>query len=544
MKWWGWGDPRESFPLPQRAADLLRREIGLAQQRRSPVALEDVRLSEPGLPPGFRDRLARIVGAESVRDDRRARVLHAAGKGYPDLVRQRSGQCEQAPDAVVAPNSHESVRAVLDACAKAGVAVVPFGGGTSVVGGVEPLRGAFPAVIAVDLGRLDSLVGLDECSLVAVLQPGLRGPEAEALLARRGLTLGHFPQSFRYGSLGGFAATRSVGQASTGYGRFDELVQGLRCAAPAGDVDLATVPASAAGPSVRELIVGSEGTLGVITELALRVRPRPRSRRYEGWVFRSFADGVDALRTLEQQGAAPHVARLSDEEETRVSMALAGGGLRNEAGRVYLRARGYAAGCLVIVGWEGTPETVRRRHALGARLLRRAGGLALGRGPGAAWERTRFATPYLRDELLERGVMVETLETATTWSNLLALHQAVAAALQRALAARGTPPIVMCHMSHLYPTGASLYFTFLARQEADRPVEQWRAAKHAASEAIVCGGGTISHHHAVGRDHASWLASEVGVLGVQALRSAKSALDPAGIMNPGKLLPEPGDQPV
>ncbi|MDQ6750025.1 MAG: FAD-binding oxidoreductase, partial [Actinomycetota bacterium] len=460
MKWWGWGSPYESYALPERAASLLRSEVGLGQQRRPAVGLEQVRLREPALPGGLRDRLQAAAGADNVRDDRRARILHAAGKGYVDLVRQRSGQCEQAPDAVVAPESHRAVQAVLAACADAGVAVVPFGGGTSVVGGVEPVRGEFPAVIALDLGRLDALVSIDEGSLVAVFEPGLRGPEAEGLLARRGLTLGHFPQSFRYATLGGFAATRSVGQASTGYGRFDELVKGLRCAAPAGDVALATVPASAAGPSMRELIVGSEGTLGVITQLALRVRPRPRFRRYEGWMFASFADGIEALRRLEQQGVAPEAARLSDEEESRVSSALAGDGVKQRAGRLYLRARGFATGCLFIGGWEGGKDTVRLRHAHGARLLRRAGGLPVGRGPGAAWERSRFAAPHLRDELLERGVMVDTLETATTWSNLLALHAAVVDALHRALARRGTPPLIMCHVSHLYPTGASLYFTF------------------------------------------------------------------------------------
>ncbi|MDQ6751816.1 MAG: FAD-binding oxidoreductase, partial [Actinomycetota bacterium] len=272
--------------------------------------------------------------------------------------------------------------------------------------------------------------------------------------------------------------------------------------------------------------------------------PRPRARRYEGWMFASFPDGVMALRRLEQQGLSPEVARLSDEQESRVSSALAGGGVKQGAGRLYLRTRGFGAGCLFIGGWEGEPETVRRRHAHGARLLRRAGGLPVGRGPGAAWERSRFAAPYLRDDLLERGVMVDTLETATTWSNLAGLHAAVTDALQRALAMRGTPPLVMCHVSHLYPTGASLYFTFLARQEADQPLEQWRAAKQAAGEAIVGAGATITHHHGVGRDHAQWLGAEIGAPGVQALRAVKAALDPLGIMNPGKLVPGIGDQPV
>ena len=538
MKWWGWGDPAQRPELPAPAAEFLRREIGLAEQRRPPVGLEDVRLPEPRLPARARERLEDRLGADAVRQDRPARVLHAAGKSYPDLVRQRAGLCDQAPDAVVLPASHQQVRTVLDVCAEAGVAVVPFGGGTSVVGGVQPLRGPFDAVVSLDLARLDGLEAIDERSLTAVFGPGLRGPEAEALLARRGLTLGHFPQSWEYASLGGYVATRSAGQASTGYGRIDELVLGVRCAAPAGDLGLAPRPASAAGPDLRQLVVGSEGTLGVITEAALKVRPRPEERRFEGWFFRSFGEGVEALRRLEQLHASPDVARVSDEEETRIGLAFAGpGGLKGLLGRRYLAARGYGDGCLMIAGWEGTPEDVGRRRARGAALLRAAGGLALGRSPGAAWERTRFSTPYLRDDLLERGVAVETLETAAQWSDLLGLHAAVGGALRESLAARGTPPLVACHVSHVYPSGGSLYFTWMARQEADTALEQWRAAKRAATDAIVANRGTLTHHHAVGVDHAEWLPAEVGETGIAALRALKSELDPAGIMNPGKLLP-------
>jgi alkyldihydroxyacetonephosphate synthase len=538
MKWWGWGDPGERPELSQPAAEFLRREIGLAQQRREPVALHDVRMPDPRLPARARERLEDRLGSDGVRDDRRARVLHAAGKSYPDLVRQRAGLCDDAPDAVLFPASHEQVRAALEVCAGAGVAVVPFGGGTSVVGGVQPVRGPFDAVVSLDLGRLDELAAIDERSLTATFGPGLRGPEAEALLARRGLTLGHFPQSYEYASLGGFVATRSAGQASTGYGRIDEMVLGLRCAAPVGDLELAPFPASAAGPDLRRLLVGSEGTLGIVTEAALKVRPRPEERRFEGWFFRSFGEGVEALRRLEQLHASPDVARVSDEEETRIGLAFAGtGGLKGLLGRRYIDARGYGDGCLMVAGWEGTRDDVGRRRARGAALLRAAGGLALGRSPGEAWERTRFSTPYLRDDLLERGVAVETLETAVQWSDLLGLHAAVRTALRESLAARGTPPLVACHVSHVYPSGASLYFTWMARQEADTPLEQWRAAKQAATDAIVASRGTLTHHHAVGVDHAPWLPAEVGETGVAALRALKSELDPAGIMNPGKLLP-------
>ncbi|MGO8906274.1 MAG: FAD-binding oxidoreductase [Solirubrobacteraceae bacterium] len=542
MRWWGWGDSARHSPLPAHVLSLLRDTVGVADPPRPPVALERVRLERSALSEAGFAELRAILGPEGVRDDHYQRVLHAAGKGYPDLVRLRAGEPEGAPDAVVLPNDHAQVRAVLALCARASLAVVPFGGGTSVVGGLAPLRGEHGAVVALDMRRMAGMVELDGESRTVTVQAGMRAPALERFLASRALTLGHFPQSFEYVSLGGCAATRSAGQASSGYGAIERMVLGLRLAAPSGEMELPAVPATAAGPGLRQLLVGSEGTLGVITELALRVRPAPRERVYEGVFFESFDAGVQALRSLAQQDAAPDVARLSDEQETRISLALAGsGGLKGGLGRLYLGMRGYRdRGVLAILGFEGAPEQVagRRRRAL--ELVRRGGGLAVGRSPGEAWLRGRFDAPYLRDELLTHGVMVETLETATSWSNLKRLHDRVGRAIAEALQACGTPGLVMCHVSHLYETGASLYFTFLAARRAEDEIGQWRAVKEAASRAICTGGGTITHHHAVGRDHAPWMRAEVGSTGLAALRALKSELDPAGIMNPGKLMASSG----
>ncbi|MEA2450063.1 MAG: alkyldihydroxyacetonephosphate synthase, partial [Thermoleophilaceae bacterium] len=489
------------------------------------------------LPAPVAEALRAAVGAENVRADRADRVTHAAGKSYPDLMRLRSGDGSGAPDAVVLPGSASELRAVLDACTSHGVAAVPFGGGTSVVGGVEPLRGGFDSVVTLDLGRIDGL-SVDRRSLLASFGAGLRAPAAEARLNGRGLTLGHFPQSYELASIGGYVATRSAGQASTGYGRIDELVRGVRLVAPAGELVVKPFPASAAGPALRELVVGSEGTLGVIAEATLAVRPLPSARVYEGWSFRSFEEGAEAFRTLEQAHASPDVARLSDEEETRLALALSSSGsLAERLGLGYLRARGHSGGCLVICGFEGSADSVASRARRARAVLARHGGLRLGARPGESWLRGRYNAPYLRDELLDRGVMVETLETAATWTDLHRVHATVTDALRRALAGRGTPALVGCHVSHLYPSGASLYFTWIARQERGAELDQWRAAKRAATDAIVASGGTLTHHHAVGRDHAPWLPAEIGDLGVAALRAAKRELDPAGIMNPGKLLP-------
>jgi len=538
MRWWGWGDGAHPRALPAHALEFLRKTVGVAPRPRPPVALGAVHLARSVLSDQTAAALREIVGAEGMRDDHSERVLHAAGKGYPDLVRLRAGRPEGAPDAVVRPASQEQVRAVLDQCARLSVAVVPWGGGTSVVGGVAPLRGEQAAVIALDMGSMSRVLELDRQSRIVTVQAGIRAPALERALAGSGFTLGHFPQSYEYVSLGGCAATRSAGQASSGYGRIEQMVLGLRFAAPAGDFELAAVPASAAGPELRRLLVGSEGTLGVIDELTLRVRPAPRERVYEGVFFADFAAGVETLRELAQQRACPDVARLSDEAETRMSLALAGGGgVKGRLGRAYIGLRGYGEGCLAILGFEGEAQEVAARRKRVLELARRGGGLAVGRSPGEAWRKGRFSAPYLRDELLTHGVMVETLETATRWSNLRTLHGNLSKAIADALSAEGTPGLVMCHVSHLYETGASLYFTFIARQREGAELEQWDRVKRAASEAIVQGGGTITHHHAVGRDHAPWLRNEVGREGIAALRALKAELDPSGIMNPGKLLP-------
>jgi alkyldihydroxyacetonephosphate synthase len=449
----------------------------------------------------------------------------------------RGGQLEAAPDAVLLPADAAAVRRALEACAAEGVAVVPFGGGTSVVGGVEPLRGRHPRLVSLDLARLRG-VEVDRRSLTARLGAGLRGPEAEAALNGGGVVLGHFPQSFEYATVGGFAATRSAGQASSGYGRFDALVSALRLVTPAGELTTLETPHSAAGPSLRELALGSEGVFGVIPEVTVRVRPAPAVRRYEAWMAESFEAGAEIVRALAQGPGLPDVIRVSDEEETEISLALSGPrGVAGELFGRYLGLRRRRRGCLVVVGIEGDEESVARRRALAVRELRRGGAAYLGQAAGRSWEHGRFQGPYLRDTLMDMGAMVETLETSHTWSRLGELHDAVAATIREALAAQGTPGLAFCHLSHAYADGASLYFTFIARARHGAEIEQWAAVKRAASEAIAATGGTITHHHAVGRDHAPYMEAEVGETGIEVLRAVKERLDPAGIMNPGKLMP-------
>ena len=533
-KWWGWGDPSIEPTLDDQALGVLRERIGELEPWPLARALDDFELpAAEGLPRA----LVEAVGEANVFTSAEDRLRHSVGRGYVDLARLRNADLENAPDAVVMPADAEALRRAIDACAAEGIAIVPFGGGTSVVGGVEPLRGSHGRVISLDLGALRG-VSVDRRSLTARLGAGLRGPEAEAALARQGLTLGHFPQSFEYATVGGFAATRSAGQASSGYGRFDALVSSVRLQAPAGDLRTLETPHTAAGPALRELVIGSEGVLGVIPDVTVRVRPAPTARRYEAWMAESFDAGAEIVRGLAQGPGLPQVIRVSDEEETEGTLALSGP--RGLGGRLfdgYLGARRRRGGALMIVGFEGDEESVARRRALSVRALRDGGAAYLGQSAGRAWEHGRYQGPYLRDTLMGMGAMVETLETSHTWSRFGELHAAVGDAIRNSLAAQATPGLVFCHLSHAYADGASLYFTFISRARRGAELEQWAAVKRAACEAIVAHGGTITHHHAVGRDHAPYMEAEVGQVGLDVIRAAKERLDPAGIMNPGKLLP-------
>lgn len=533
-KWWGWGDPAVEPELDGEALGVLRERIGELEPW--PLAAELERFELPEAEP-LPSALTEAIGEANVFTAKEDRIRHATGCGYADLARLRSGRLDAAPDAVLLPADAEMVRRILEICAAEGIAVVPFGGGTSVVGGVAPLRGPHSRLVSLDLVCLRD-VEVDRRSLTARLGAGLRGPEAEAALNAEGVVLGHFPQSFEYATIGGFAATRSAGQASSGYGRFDSLVSSVRLIAPSGDLRTLETPHTAAGPALREVVVGSEGIFGVIPEVTVRVRPQPHQRRYEAWIAESFEAGAEVVRTLAQGPGLPDIIRVSDEEETEVSLALSGPhGLTGTLFGGYLGLRRKRGGCLIVVGFEGDEESVARRRALAVRALRRGGAAYLGEGAGRSWEHGRYQGPYLRDTLMGMGAMVETLETSHTWSRLHELHAAVAAAIRGALAAQDTPGLAFCHLSHAYADGASLYFTFISRSRRGEEIEQWGAVKRAASEAIVASGGTITHHHAVGRDHVPYMEAEVGETGIEVLRATKEQLDPAGIMNPEKLLP-------
>lgn len=513
-----WGDPTAATALPEPARGLIELAFGINEQ----PAVSGATPPAPVVDVDALAALVAVVGTDQVLVDDATRALRTRGKSTTDLLKARAGDLSDAPDVVVRPADQAEVEALLAVAAAHRLAVVPFGGGTSVTGGLVAARAAYAGVVSLDLVRMKRLVAVDVESMTATLEPGLRGPEAEALLAEHGMTLGHYPQSFEYATIGGFAATRSSGQSSAGYGRFDALVVALTVVTPAGTITLGSAPANAAGPDLRQLFLGSEGTFGVITSVTVRVRALPSVKEYVGWRWPSFAAGADAMRTLAQAGLLPTVIRLSDEAETAINLADPS-------------AIGSAGdpGCLMITGFEGTRSAVSAKRAAVTSFLTGLGGTDLGEEPGHTWVHGRFNAPYLRDSMLDVGVLVETLETATFWSNRERLYADVKAALESSL---GDGAIVLCHISHVYETGCSLYFTIAAGESAD-PVAQWAVAKAAASDAMIAAGATITHHHAVGTDHKPWFEREIGPVGVQTLRSIKASLDPAGILNPGVLIP-------
>lgn len=511
-----WGDPALAESLPDSTRSLVDVFVG----SHDTPALTPVTVPTGGLHEKVLESLRARLGEGAVLTDPETRRLRTRGKSTPDLLLARVGDLSDAPDAVVRPRSHEAVVELLAWAVEHHVAVVPFGGGTSVVGGLVARRDGYAGVISLDLALMDRLLDVDPISMTARLQPGMRGPDTEAALAEHGLTLGHFPQSFEYASIGGFAATRSSGQASAGFGRFDDMVVGLRVATPVGDLVLGSAPANAAGPDLREVVLGSEGALGVITEVTVRVRPIACESRYEAWSFPSFDEGAEAIRRLAQSRRLPTVIRLSDELESMVNLAS-----QSDVGGEGV------TGCLMVVGHDG--DDIERDRAETTRALQRLGGTPLGEPRGLAWKQGRYHAPYLRDSLLDVGVLVETVETATFWSNRATVLAAVRTALESTL---GEGTLVMCHISHVYETGCSLYFTIAARQ-GDDPLQRWQTAKAAACDAMIAAGATITHHHGVGRDHKPWLAKEIGPVGVMMLRALKESVDPSSILNPGVLIP-------
>ncbi len=529
-RWNGWGDDTYEFAVPPRAERAMGEWIGPS----SPPVDAGLETVLAGVPP------SRLSPEPFLSLDAGDRLRHARGQSLPDWVALRSGRLGAFPDAVATPESGEAVRHLIDWARPRGVRLIPYGGGTSVAGhvNVNPEGGGGP-VVTVDMGRMSGLLALDETSRLATFGAGVAGPDLEAGLRAHGYTLGHYPQSFELSTLGGWIATRSAGQQSLGYGRIERLFAGGTVESPAGTMKLPSLPASAAGPDLRELVLGSEGRIGFVTEATVRISALPEREEFVGVFFPSWDAALASARQIAQARIPLSMLRVSGAEETRTMLLLAGHERLLRALETYVALRGAGAGkALMVFGATGAADHVRYARRAALAVAARHGGVSAGGRFGAQWMKNRFRAPYLRNSLWESGYAVDTLETALPWARVPEALAGIEKALLGALAPSGEKVHVFTHLSHVYTDGSSLYTTYIFRlaPDPDETLERWRLLKGAASRAVVAAGGTISHQHGVGVDHAPYLEAEKGPLGLRAIGDTLRTFDPDGLMNPGKLL--------
>jgi len=549
QKWWGWGDGEDAFTHEDKPglAPVLEGALGLDVRREGarPVAFEDLPIPEPSLSASLRADLEEAVGSEHVSTEPFERVVHARGKSLRDLVRHRNGDIGRLPDVVVWPDDEDAVAAIVRVAIDADAVVIPFGGGTNISGSLEAPEAETRTVISVDLGRMDQVLAIDDASRLARVQPGVFGPHLERQLNARGWTIGHFPDSFTHSTLGGWIATRSSGMQSDKYGDVADLTRAVRVATPAGVLATRPVPHTSTGPSVREMVLGSEGRLGVITEATVHVHRVPEQRTILGYLFPDWASALAAMHDIAAGEATPSVTRVSDANETQFSFSTRKESssldrIKSKALTTYLQRRrdfDLEAMCLSFIGYEGSKAHVARQRKLVGRVVADHGGLSVGTGPGALYDQKKFDTPYIRDFLLERGAIADVSETAAPWSALPVLYDNVVTGAQRAYDDLGVRGYTMCHLSHSYHAGACLYFTFGFMPAGERePLEQYDVVKSAMQQAFVDSGATLSHHHAVGTEHAAWLEQDISAPGVAMLRALFDGFDPGANLNPGKIV--------
>jgi alkyldihydroxyacetonephosphate synthase len=545
MKWHGWGHPHATFPMHERPNlwPFIRKKLSLkGEVFNPPVPLESIVL------PAFVSNdiekisleLTAIVGEGSVSSKDFDRLVHAFGKSFPDLWRARRGLVERAPDLVVWPSSHEQVVKLVDWCKKNQWQLIPFGGGTNIVGALDVRESASCPVISLDMRLMDKVLEVDRHSHLALIEAGAIGPGLEAQLATHGLRLGHFPDSFEFSTLGGWIATRSAGMQSDGYGRIEDMVIALHAVTGAGELAMQPVPATSAGPDLSAPLIGSEGSFGVITRAWMQVHKIPAKKKYVGFLFRRFSDGVSAIHACYAAGVSPELIRLQDEGETELAshMRLEKGILDKAKEwpiKKALSLTGYERPAVMVAGFEGEEESVNSRHDFVAKIFKKFGAFPLGESVGDTWSRDKYNTPYLRDYVMDYDCFADVAETATSWKNLVPLHQAVLKALKNKLESFNLHGYVGCHLSHSYKTGACLYFTWAIPSPKENVLECYYDFKKEITNAIVAAGGTLSHHHAVGTDHLPWLAKEIGATGELILKGMKSIFDPEGLFNPGAL---------
>ena len=548
MKWWGWGHEDVTFDDSTKPElwPYLKRELGVDEIRwEKPVAFEDVTLPEQKNNEAFLAAIGAELGDGQVVDDKKSRLVHAAGKSFRDLWLMRHGQVQFAPDCVVYPDTEEDVALVVRAAHEHGVVLVPFGGGSNIAGCLVPSDRGGRMVVSLDMCRMHRVLEVDRYSLTARIQPGVYGQHLEDQLAEHGVTLGHFPDSFLHSTLGGWVATRSAGMQSDIYGKIEDMVISLRMVTPSGTIITRTVPKSSNSIDIKHLCIGSEGILGVITEVVVQVHHKPEKEDWYGWLFPDFKSGLDAIHECHRGDCMPTVTRLNDPKKTALSFAFKHPktGIKDKIAKAFkwyignVKKIDFKQCCLMVVKYEGTPQAFNRIKNRVTAIYKKHRGVCLGAEPGRSFAKVKFDFPHLRDYVMDRSIMADVSETATTWDNLRTLHESGLADVEQAIKDTGVDAWVGCHLSHSYRTGASLYFTFGCLQREGREIEQYLYVKKAAEDAFMKNGGTLSHHHAVGTEHLPWVEEDLSPTGLKAVKALKAGLDPNDIMNPGKIIP-------
>ncbi len=554
MKWWGWGVEGVGFHHEDkpRFAPFVKEKVGLDLSEPGTAApgFDEIDVPESLLPDELAAALARAVGDKHVITEDLDRVVHTFGKSVRDLVRLRRNQLKRVPDAVVYPGDESQVSAVMQAVLDADAVLIPFGGGSNIAGSLEPLTGETRPVVSMDMGRMNRVLDLDTEAGLARIQAGALGPALEEQLNRRGWTLGHFPDSFTHSTLGGWVATRSSGMQSDKYGDIADITRGLRMVTrtesengPGVDtVVLRPLPSTSTGPSVREMILGSEGRLGVITEVTVNVHQLPEERVVLAWFFPDFERGLKAMQDISQSEVNVLVARCSDHRETAFSFAtqkkqkgvkkLVTDGLFK-----MLERRGWDLDkmCMAFIGFEGSKSHVAHQKSLVKDIVGKYDGVFVGKGPGQMYDQKKFDTPYLRDFLLDRGATADVSETAVPYSQIKELYDNTITAAEEAMTEAGVPGYIMCHLSHNYHSGACLYFTFAVVEKPEEQLQAYDMVKRAVQQSFIDNGGTLSHHHGVGMEHSPWMEQDVSPAGSGMIDSLFDAVDPGKNLNPGKV---------
>jgi alkyldihydroxyacetonephosphate synthase len=551
MKWWGWGVEGVGFHHQDKPAFrpfvLNAIDLDVNTTPTSPMSLDDLPIPTPMINDQLLAELTEVVGVENVVQDDLDRIVHTYGKALRDLLRIRAGDIPRVPDVVIYPTNEAEVQLIVDRAVAADAVIIPYGGGSNISGSLHAPEDETRPVLSLDLGRMSQVIDIDQESGLARIQAGAQGPDLEEQLGAKGWVLGHYPDSFTHSTLGGWVATRSSGMQSDKYGDISDIARGMRVVMPGKVLQIRPLPHTSTGPSVREMVLGSEGRLGVITEVTVQVHRIPEVRVILGYLFPSWESGLAAMQEISTSDAHPSITRVSDGKETAFSFAtrkkssgISISSLISKGLMKVLQRRGWNLDeiCLSFIGYEGGKAHVARQKKIVKDIVGRYGGILVGKGPGVLYDQKKFDTPYIRDFLLDRGAVGDVSETAAPWSKLLPLYKNVIAAAEKVYAQLGVPGWIMCHLSHSYHSGACLYFTFAFKHDGVDPLGQYEPLKNAIQQAFVDSGGTLSHHHAVGTEHAPWLEQDISAPGVHMIEGLFSAMDPNSNFNPGKIIPK------